>query len=55
MSNSTITVRCVGCKSYRSITANRFAKGQPFCPKCGNMEVVVKAKAAAEASDEKKV
>lgn len=37
-----IAVRCVGCKNIRDITTNLAAKGQPFCPKCGNMEIAVK-------------
>jgi Zn finger protein HypA/HybF involved in hydrogenase expression len=38
-----IVVQCVGCKTRRSITLNQAAKGQPFCPKCGNMEVAIDA------------
>ena len=38
-----ITVQCVGCKAKRSITLTQAAKGQPFCPRCGNMEVAIKA------------
>jgi rRNA maturation endonuclease Nob1 len=38
-----IMLRCVGCKATREITTNQFAKGKPFCPKCGNMELVVEA------------
>ncbi len=38
-----LTVRCVGCKTQRTITLNQAAKGQPFCPKCGNMEVAIRA------------
>ena len=37
-----ILVRCVACKNQRAITARQAAKGQPFCPKCGNVEVAVK-------------
>ena len=44
--NSTgkMSVKCVGCKTTRSITLNQAAKGQPFCPKCGNMEIAIKVK-----------
>jgi predicted RNA-binding Zn-ribbon protein involved in translation (DUF1610 family) len=38
-----LLVRCVGCKAERWISVREAAKGQPFCPKCGNMEVAVKA------------
>ena len=38
-----LQVRCVGCRNKRWITATEAAKGQPFCPECGNVEVVVKA------------
>ena len=40
---SKIVVQCVACKTKRSITPTQAAKGQPFCPRCGNKEVVVKA------------
>ena len=36
-----VLLRCVACKSTRSITVKQFAKGQPFCPKCSNKEVEI--------------
>ena len=42
MKTGKMTVQCVGCKTRRSITLRQAAKGQPFCPKCGNMEIAVK-------------
>jgi rRNA maturation endonuclease Nob1 len=36
-----VLLRCVACKRTRSITIKQFAKGQPFCPMCGNKEVPV--------------
>jgi hypothetical protein len=38
-----IVVQCVACKTRRSITLREAAKGQPFCPGCGNMEVAITA------------
>lgn len=38
-----IVLQCVGCKTRRNITLVEAAKGQPFCPKCGNVEVAIKA------------
>jgi|KBSMisStandDraft_5_1062788.scaffolds.fasta_scaffold86191_2 rRNA maturation endonuclease Nob1 len=38
-----VTLRCTACKQIRDITIKQFAKGQPFCPRCGNREVEVKA------------
>ena len=37
-----VTLRCTACKKMRAITIKQFAKGQPFCPECGNREVEVK-------------
>jgi rRNA maturation endonuclease Nob1 len=36
-----VTLRCTACKQIRDITIKQFAKGQPFCPRCGNLEVEV--------------
>jgi rRNA maturation endonuclease Nob1 len=36
-----VMLRCVACKATRAITIKQFAKGQPFCPRCGNKEVAV--------------
>ena len=44
MSVPKILVRCVGCKKTRWLTLKEAAKGQPFCPECGNVEVAVEAK-----------
>jgi len=38
-----VSLRCTACKKMRAITIKQFAKGQPFCPECGNREVEVKA------------
>lgn len=38
-----VQLRCTACKATRSITIKTFAKGQPFCPRCGNKEVAVEA------------
>jgi len=43
MKSGKITVQCVACKTIRDITLNQAAKGQPFCPRCGNVEVAVSA------------
>lgn len=42
MTIAKLLVRCVGCKNTRWLTPHEAAKGQPFCPKCGNIEVAVK-------------
>ena len=42
MASGKITVRCVGCHAVRDITLAKAAKGQPFCPRCGNLEIAVK-------------
>jgi rRNA maturation endonuclease Nob1 len=46
--SSRVMLRCVGCKEQRVITPVKFAKGKPFCPRCGNLEMVVKAKQGDE-------
>jgi rRNA maturation endonuclease Nob1 len=52
MSSGKITVRCVGCHAIRDLTLARAAKGQPFCPRCGNMEIAVKAKVKPDAAEQ---
>ena len=44
MTKGKIALQCVACKSRRSITLTQAAKGQPFCPSCGNIEIAVSAK-----------
>jgi len=39
-----VSLQCTACKQVRAITVNQFAKGQPFCPRCGNLEVVLETK-----------
>jgi len=36
-----VSLRCTACRAIRSITVKQFAKGQPFCPRCGNIEVTI--------------
>lgn len=36
-----VSLRCTACRQVRAITIKEFAKGQPFCPKCGNLEVAI--------------
>jgi ribosomal protein L33 len=37
-----IGLQCVACKAIRYITQTQAAKGQPFCPRCGNIERPIK-------------
>ena len=43
MKSGKIAVQCVACKTIRDLTLAQAAKGQPFCPRCGNIEVALKA------------